>query len=194
MAEWIYPVTDGAGTSMSVLDLAEPSSGLLSFANLDEAHILEAARKHSVPTCELRSAMKVVRERERGTPHPLLTRQFQHHGKRHLSDRLAASIGHSWDRKHTCACLEVDLDRHLDRIDRDANDDPYQLFPMRRNQKGYVALNFNLAGGQPVVAGTGLRVWYLRDLIRAGMSISAVANRYRLNENVLAEALAFLGS
>jgi len=37
------------------------------------------------------------------------------------------------------------LDRYLGRIERDANDDPYQLFPMRRNPNKYVALNIGLA-------------------------------------------------
>ena len=138
----------------------------LSFANLVEAHILEGTRQHNVPPSNVRLALNTIRTHEPGTPHPLLTRTFR--------------------------ALTADLDPYFERIDWDENDDPYQLFPMRHNQEKYVALNIGLSAGHPVVAGTGVRVQHLSDLVQSGLTVSSVANHYGLNEQRVAGALAFL--
>ncbi len=195
LAEWMRPVSDGAKSALPLLHLTDPSSGRLSFANLAEAHILEATRKHNIDVSEVRAAIETVRQRGYGTPHPLLTREFNTWGKCEFVECLVSGIGDSRDvnrRRVRLSSLAADLDRYLDRIERDTNDDPYQLFPMRRNQNKYVALNINVAAGEPVIAGTGLRVRHLSNLIRGGESIGSVARRYKLSEHALIEALAFL--
>ncbi len=167
--EWIRPPAAGAADeapAMPLLEMVEPTSTRLSFANLVEAHILEATRKHNVPSSRVQIAIKAVRKYEPGTPHPLLTRTFR--------------------------SLAEGLDPYLERIDWDANNDPYQLFPMRRNRNKYVALNIALSAGHPVVAGTGVRVQHLSDLRRSGMSVSVVADRYGLDAHRVAGAIAFL--
>jgi uncharacterized protein (DUF433 family) len=195
LAEWTGPVSNGNGSPEPLLQLMGPSPGRLSFANLVEAHILEATRKHHISASEVRTAIDVVPERERRTLHPLLTREFYKRGKWHFVECLASSIRnsqHADGRSVRLDSLATDLDRHLDRIERDANDDPYQMFPMRHNDNKYVALNINVVAGHPIIAGTGLRVRHLSDLVGTGMSIAIVANRYDLDERVLVEALAFL--
>jgi uncharacterized protein (DUF433 family) len=156
----------------------------------------EATRKHNVAVSEVRTAIDRVRERDYETPHPLLTREFKTRGKCDFVECLAWSIRNRdmSRRRARLNSLAADLDRYLDRIERDTNDDPYQLFPMRRNENRYVALNINVAAGHPVIAGTGLRVHHLCNLIRAGESIGSVARRYKLREDVLGEALAFLAA
>jgi uncharacterized protein (DUF433 family) len=162
---WMHrPANDASAPPL--LEVVDAARNRLSFANLVEAHILEATRKHRVSSSELRVVVKAIRRQEPGTQHPLLTRRFRD--------------------------LAGGLDRYFERIDWDINDDPYQLFPMRHNMKRYVALNIGLSAGHPVVAGSGVRVQHLSDLIRAGESVSSVANRYGLKERSVAGALAFL--
>jgi uncharacterized protein (DUF433 family) len=194
LVEWMQPAGHEAASAMPLLQLMDPSSGRLSFANLAEAHILEATRKHNVSASEVRTAIEVI-QGEHGTPHPLLTRDFYKRGKWHLVECLASSSKEPQDassRSERLDSLAMDLERYLGRIERDANDDPYQLFPVRHNENRYVSLNINVVAGHPVIVGTGLRVRHLSDLVRAGESIGSVANRYQLDEGVLVEALAFL--
>jgi uncharacterized protein (DUF433 family) len=196
LAEWMRPGRDSEPPA-PLLQPADPSCTRLSFANLVEAHILEATRQHHVSSSDVRIAIDVVRKRGRGTPHPLLAREFHNKGKGEFLDRLASNAGAVRDvngRAIRLHRLALDLDRYLERIDRDRNDDPYQLFPMRHNQRRYVALNIGLSAGHPVIAGTGLRVRHLSDLISTGMSASSVASHYGLNENTVAGAVAFLAA
>lgn len=195
--EWMRPVSNEAAISVPLFHLADPSTGRLSFANLAEVHILEATRKHQVPTSDLQTAITGLRARDPGMPYPLLTREFHRRGKRQFVDSLAMSIKGDADQQRRpmrLARLAADLDRHLERIERDVNDDPYQLFPVRHNQNRYVALNINLAAGQPVMAGTGLCVRHLSDLVRDGMSVTRVAHRYGLREKAVVGALAFFAA
>ena len=192
LVEWMRPVTNAAGSSLPLLQLLDPSSGRLSFANLAEAHILEAIRNHDVVASELRAAIDVVRRGHYGTNYPLLTTEFYKRGKSHFVECLCSLMAANRRSLRLAASLAADLERYLERIQRDENDDPYQLFPMRLNKNKYVALNINVVAGHPIITGTGLLVQHLDDLVRAGMSISSVASRYKLNEGVLIDALAFL--
>ncbi len=175
LTDWIRPGIDGEA-SVPLLQLADPLHTRLSFANLVEAHILEATRKHDLSSADVRTAIDAIRKCDPGTPHPLLTRGFHNWGSAPLR-RLA-----------------IDLDRYLERIDRDDNGDPYQFFPMRYNTSRYVVLNIGLSAGHPVIAGTGLRVGHLSGLIGAGMSVSSVASRYGLTEDAVMGAVAFLAA
>ena len=194
LAEWMRPNTDEAESSAPLLQLVEPSSGRLSFANLVEAHILEATRQQNVSSAVLRRAVDALRTRKHETKHPLLTREFNERGKRHFLESLASSTRGSPNPSVRVGHLAAKLDRYLERIERDTNDDPYQVFPMRRNGSKYVALNIGLAAGHPVIAGTGVRVQHLSNLIQGGLSVASVATRYRLKEDAVAGALRFLAA
>jgi len=191
------PGTESAESSLPLLQSVDASSGRLSFANLVEAHILDATRHHNFSHSAVGIAIAKVRKRERGAVHPLLTREFQNGGIRQFVESLESSIAGSRDVNCPPARvgnLAADLDHYLERIERDANDDPYQLFPMRNNENKYVVLNIGLAAGHPVIAGTGLRVQHLSNLIRGGLSSRSVADYYGLNEEAVVGALAFLAA
>ncbi len=161
---WINPRANGA-SSIPLLEVVS-GSGRLSFANLVETHVLEATRRHNISASGVWASIDTVRKHEPETPHPLLTRTFR---------GLARELG-----------------SYFERVNWDANNDPYELFPMRLNPNKHVVLNIGLSAGHPVVAGTGVRVQHLSDLVRAGMSVSSVAECYGLNERSVAEAVTFL--
>ncbi|MGC4084755.1 MAG: DUF433 domain-containing protein [Vicinamibacterales bacterium] len=177
LRKWMYGRTyPAAGTvrrSEPLFQPADPERGRLSFANIAEAHILDATRKHRIPMADVRAAIDLVLS-ERRSEHPLLTGRFFRYGKRlfveYLNEKVAAYAPNVGQRP-----LGDLLDRYLERIERDNKDRPIALFPMRYNESRRVVLDFNVSGGQPVVAGTGILVEHLRDLQKAGVSIDKIA-------------------
>lgn len=209
LRKWIYgrdyPAGGAQRFSRPVIQPADPTTGRLSFANLLEVHILEATRKNHITLPDVRYAVDTIRRDDPTERHPLLTGRFYRHGKKlfvdSLHEKIAASRPHEGQRPLPDILDQVleqigrDLDFYLDRISRDDNDEnPYELFPVRRNENKVVVVNFEIAGGQPVVAGTGIQIEFLRDLKRSGLSIPQIAEQYRLQSHVVAEAIDYLAA
>ncbi len=207
LQKWIfgrdYRAGGGIRHSEALIVPADPAQSLLSFSNLAEAHILEVTRKYHVPMQDVRAALDILRQEDPGEPHPLLTGKFYRQGKRLFVESLSEPMsvarpthGARLLSKEliTLEQIKKELDEYLDRIDRDENEDPYQIFPVRGNRHKVVAINFEVAGGQPVIAGTGIQVEFLRDLQRAGMTIPDIANQYKLTNNVVAEAIEYIAA
>lgn len=208
LQKWVHGRDYHAGGSLRfsgpVILPADPAQGMLSFANLLEAHLLEVTRKERIRLIDVREAVHMIQEEDPTERHPLLTGKFYRHGKQLfvqcLSEKIAASrprvgqrpLGDFLDK--VVEQIGRDLDFYLDRIVRDSEDNPYQLFPVRRNENKVVMVDFEVSGGQPVVAGTGIQVEFLRDLQRAGMSIPEIANQYRLASDVVAEAIEYIAA
>lgn len=192
--KWMYgrdfPKKSGRGHSEPLIIPADYDSCRLSFANIAEAHILDATRKHRIPMADVRAAIDLVLK-EHSTPHPLLTGRFYRYGKKlfveYLNEKVAAYAPAVGQRP-----LGDLLDTYLQRIKRDDQDRPIMLFPMRYNDSERVVLDFNVAGGQPTVAGTGILVEHLRDLNKGGSSIPRIASQYHLDEFTVAEAINFI--
>lgn len=185
-----YPAGGATRYSAPLITPADPDNGRLSFANIAEVHILDATRKHQIPMADVRAAIDLVLREER-SPHPLLTGRFYRSGKRlfveYLSEKIAAYAPAVGQRP-----LGDLLEDYLERIERDSRDRVMQLFPMRYNDSRRVALDFNIAAGQPVVAGTGILVEFLRDLQKVGTSIPKIASQYNLDEFTVAEAINYI--
>jgi uncharacterized protein (DUF433 family) len=208
LRKWVHGRDYRAGGSLRfsrpVIEPADTKTGRLSFANLLEAHILEATRKNHISLPDVRYAIETIRRDEPSERHPLLTGRFYRHGKKlfveSLHEKIAASRPHEGQRplpQILDSILEQigrDLDFYLDRISRDDDENPYELFPVRRNENKVVVVNFEIAGGQPVVAGTGIQIEFLRDLQRAGMNITDIASQYRLASDAVAEAIEYLAA
>lgn len=203
--KWVYGRDfSSAGSrrhSERLLVPADPARGFLSFANLAEAHILEVTRKNRIPMPDVRSALDILRKEDPHESHPLLTGKFYHQGKRlfieSLSEKISVAKPTVGQRQlgeeiMTLEQIKRDLDFYLDRIGRDEEENPLELFPVRRNANKHVVINFEIAGGQPVVAGTGIQVEFLRDLQRSGMAIPDIASQYRLQSDVVAEAIEYI--
>lgn len=208
LQKWIHGRDYHAGGSRRfsgpVIEIADPDMGRLSFANLIEAHILEVTRKGEITLPDVRYAIDTIRRDDPSEQHPLLTGRFFRSGKKlfveSLHEKIAASRPYQGQRPLPHIIDEIaeqigrDLDFYLSRIDRDENEDPFQVFPVRRNEHNVVLVNFEIAGGQPVVAGTGIQIEFLRDLQRSGMSIPDIAGQYKLKSQVVAEAIEYLAA
>lgn len=204
LQKWVRGRYDTASGSAPIIRPADPAACMLSFANLLEAHILEVTRKEDISLRDVRYAISVLEEEDPLERHPLLTGKFYRHGKKlfveSLSEKIAASRPHEGQRPlgdfldRVVERIGRDLDFYLERIDRDADEIPYQLFPVRRNARKVVAVNFEVAGGQPVIAGTGIQIEFLRDLQRSGMTISEIANQYKLAGEAVAEAIEYIAA
>src|SRR6266849_954998 len=112
---------------------ADPQRLLLSFYNLAEAHILDAARRRDVNTRRLRIAVEWANERLPG-PHPLLTHEFATAGRRIFVRKLqrktveASRYGQYLDLR-----LAPVLKRFLKTIIRGADDLPIEIHPIQPN-------------------------------------------------------------
>lgn len=209
LQKWVHGRDYHAGGaqrfSHPVIQPADGETGRLSFANLLEAHILEATRKDGITLPDVRYAIRVIQQEDPRERHPLLTGKFYRHGKRlfveSLHEKIAASRPHEGQRPLGDLLDSVveqvgrDLDFYLDRIARDDNDEnPYEVIPVRANENKIVAVNFEIAGGQPVIAGTAIQIEFLRDLNRSGMTVPDIASQYQLTSKVVAEAIEYLAA
>ena len=69
-----------------------------------------------------------------------------------------------------------------------------RLFPLRRNEHKTVVLNSGVAGGQPIIAGTGILVEYIQDLHKVGLSPKQIAKQYGLDESKIVEAIHYVAA
>ena len=192
--KWVYGRDYLAGGRVRhwkrLIEPADGERGLLSFANVAEAHILDAFRKYRIPMPDIRSAIDMAQRAQPGASHPLLTGGFFKRGKyllvEHLSEKIAAS------KPIEGQPLLSDLDIRLDRIEIDDRGKSMRLFPLRRNESKTVVLNSGVAGGQPIIAGTGILVEYVQDLHNVGLSPKKIAEQYGLDESKIVEAIKYI--
>jgi uncharacterized protein (DUF433 family) len=158
----------------------------LSFYNLLEAHILRVAIERHVTLPRIRIAVETLRERAPGSAHPLLEQEIFTGGPfRSLFVKSLAGvedIGHSGQ-----LAIRKFLTRFLTRIDRDQNG-PYQLRPYGFQ---HVAINHRIAGGQPVVKGTGILIELLAARRRGGESVLDLASDYRIPVHDVRDAIKY---
>jgi uncharacterized protein (DUF433 family) len=195
--KWVYGRDYPAGGktlhSRPLIVPADSEDGRLSFANIAEAHILGATRKYRISMADVRAAIDLVQKAQPGAKHPLLTGRFYHRGKRIFVEFLSGKIAASKPIEGQLALGDL-LDSYLERIHRDDRGRVIRLFPVRRNEGKSVVLNFEVAGGQPIIAGTGILVEYVQDLYRAGLGIPKIAAQYGLGEPTIAEAIQFIAA
>src|ERR1700730_8781818 len=98
LRKWVYgrdyPAAGGKRRSLPLIIPADERAGLLSFANIAEAHILEATRKFNIPRADIRAAIDLWSTSD-PSPHPLLTGKFLRLGKtvivEFLNEKVSAS-------------------------------------------------------------------------------------------------------
>lgn len=194
--KWVYGRDYTAGGrirhSKRLIIPADKEHGLLSFANVAEAHILDAFRKYRrFSMADIRSAIDIAQRGQPG-PHPLLTGEFFTNGKHLLVKYLSQTIAASKPIEGQPIMDELDL--RLERIEIDDRGKSMRLFPLRRNENKTVVLNSGVAGGQPIIAGTGILVEYVQDLNKVGLSPKQIAKQYGLSESIIAEAIHYVAA
>jgi uncharacterized protein (DUF433 family) len=162
---------------------ASPSAGLLSFYNLAEAHVLRATRDRSVPLKNVRRALAYIREQLPSSPHPLISYEFSTFGKSVFIEHLGSTINAT---AHGQTAMRKVLENYLERIDRDTDGMPIQIYPMNTR---YLAINPNLSSGQPVVKGTRIMAAVLAARKKAGESYADLIQDYRLTHTQIEQAI-----
>jgi uncharacterized protein (DUF433 family) len=160
----------------------------LSFANMLEAHILDATRKRDIPISRVRRGLDYLREAHPESKHPLLSHTFYSApGTRDMFIRTLSGEPVNVSRHGQHALGEI-LEQHLQRIEWDQVG-PIRLMPMRSER---IMLDLNISGGQPVLKGTGILAGILAGRWHAGDSYEDLALGYALPLDDVREAIRYI--
>jgi uncharacterized protein (DUF433 family) len=167
-----------------------PAAGVplgLSFWNLVEGSVLATIRKqHAVSLQKVRKALAYV-SKELGKDRPLIQAEFSTDGVALFVERYGRLIDAT--AQGQTAMREI-LEAGLTRIERDESGLAARLFPWRNDPREprVVAVDPQIAFGQPVLARTRVPVDVVLDRFRAGDSMQALAADYRVDRDTI-EAL-----
>lgn len=165
------------------------NSGLLSFQNLVEAHVLGAIRRqHGVSLQRVRKALRFV-ERQIQRPHPLITVEFQTDGVNLFVKELGRLINASGEGQ-----TEIDeaIRRSLSRIERDEAGVASRLFPFVRGsdkEPKVISMDPRVSFGKPVVVATGVPVSVIVGRYLAGENPGEIARDYGISTDHVNDAI-----
>jgi uncharacterized protein (DUF433 family) len=191
----LYPVGGQSKRSRPLIDLDDPQRQFLSFINLVEAHVLAAIRRrHGVKLPKVRTALDYIK-RHCHIDRPLVDQTFQTDGLDLFVERYGDLINVS--REGQQAMKEI-ISVYLKRIERDAKGLPIKLYPFTRDTESdaapkydprVVVMNPSISFGRPVIAGTGIPVSSIYERYKAGDSVAALAQDFRLDTSAIEEAI-----
>lgn len=190
LRSWIkgrtYPTRNGRKFFEPLIAAADPVHGRLSFANLAEAHVLQATRDRDIAIPDVRRAIDYVQQHW-PSEHPLISKEFHRFGK-----QLFIKIIEEGLEKHVNVTrsgqlgLKKILNQCLERLERDDTGYPVRIFPMGTKR---LVLDVNVASGQPVIKNTRLLASILSSRNKAGDTVPALAKAYRLKPSDVKEAI-----
>jgi len=186
---WVHGRVDQNGREAEPVIKLPASSGLLSFQNLVEAHVLGAIRRqHGVSLQRVRKALRFVR-RKIQQPHPLITVEFQTDGVDLFVKELGRLINASG-----AGQTEIDeaIRKSLARIDRDEEGVASRLFPFVRGTEGepkVILMDPKLSFGKPVIVETGIPVSVIVGRYRAGEDPNEIARDYSIPTDHVNDAI-----
>ena len=165
---------------------------LLSFFNLAELHVLSSIRReHKIPLPKVRVAqdhlIAIARELSEST-HPLISYELQTDGLDIFVERVGALINASRGGQQEMRPLMEDV---FKRIVRDRGGIPIRLrlFPRGDEQPEIAIVDPNLAGGRPVLKGTGIPLQVISERFVAGDSVNDLAYDYKREPGEIEEAI-----
>ena len=184
-----YPTRSGRKFFAPLIEPADAKHCLLSFANLAEAHVLQATRDRDIPIPAVRAAIDYVKEHW-PSAHPLITKEFHRFGKqlfvKVLVDGVDGAVGVNVSRGGQLGLKKI-LDQCLERLERDDTGYPIRIFPLGTKR---LVMDVNVASGQPVIKNTRLLASVLAGRNKAGDSVPQLARAYRLKQSDVKEAIA----
>ncbi len=183
LRHWLKPPATGRAV------IETPEGGpTLSFYNLMEAHVLRVATERNVPLRRIRTAVDNLRDRKPNEPHPLLSEELFTGGPlRSLFIRSLNGDVNDIGNGGQMAFRQL-VTRFLTRIDRDEFGNPYQLRPYGFQ---HVAIHYRVAGGAPVIKGTGILIEMIASRKRGGESITDLASDYALSPSDVRDAVKY---
>lgn len=185
-----YPVQSGKEFSRPTILAPQTDPVLLSFVNLIEAHVLDAARREfHVALPKVRLAISYLRKRFNSS-HPLAEQKIETDGRdlfiRSCGKLITASSGGQ------LAMPEL-IDSYLRRIEWDEQGLASRLYPFTRTstlqQPKVVVIDPRVSFGRPVLAGTGIRTTIVAERYKAGESVEDLAKDYARERLDIEEAI-----
>lgn len=161
---------------------------LLSFWNLTEAYVLATIRRHhQVSLQKVRKALRFVQD-ELELKRPLIEQEFLTDGVDLFVDRYGRLINASQVGQVAMRKL---LEASLRRIERDPRGLADRLFPWSKDpaERRVVEIDPRRAFGRMVITGTGVPTEAVAERWRAGDTIPDLSRDYRLDQNVIEDAL-----
>lgn len=161
----------------------------LSFSNLVEVFVLAAIRRqHGVSMPKVRSAVRYV-SAQLGVERPLIHQVFRTDGVDLFVDRLGQIENAS---RSGQLALKAAMNSRLERVEW-SNGIAARIFPFSRTDEGtdprFIVISPKFGFGQPVMAGTGVRVSIIRDRFNAGEATQELADDYGVAIEKIEEAI-----
>ncbi len=177
----------------SIIALPEKKSGLLSFLNLAEAHVLSAfRRKHNIPLFRIRSALRFVTQKY-GWKRPLIEQEFRTDGATLFIENLGQLIDAAGGQVVMRELLEAHLKR-LEWSDRRL----VRFYPFTRrvgdeedimSAPKSVVIDPRFAFGRPVLAKAKITTSVLAERFKAGESFQDLARDYGCETREIEEGI-----
>lgn len=185
-----YSTEAGPRFFRPVIQLPDDARAGLSFANLVEAHVLDAIRRrHRVPLSKIRQAIEYLRKHF-SSKHPLAEQRFETDGIDLFIDKFGRLINVT--QSGQIALREV-LKAHLHRVEHDATGTAVRLYPFTRkrdlNEPKVILIDPRISYGRPVLAGTGIPTAIVAERYKAGESIDELAEDYGRSRDDIEEAI-----
>jgi uncharacterized protein (DUF433 family) len=164
---------------------------LLSFYDAASAHVLLALKAKSVPTEDIRAIVQSLNDQSPGGRYPLLGRNFYLFGRsviiKEAGIRLNLSRGRQLGFRHI-------MDKFLRRLELDEEKMPVRFYPIldpNKRARAFIVIDPNLAGGRPVIKGTGIAAEVIAERRKSGESIAGLSKDYRLSRRAIEEAVEY---
>ncbi len=173
----------------------DPETGLLSFADLAELHVLAALRReHGVPLRNIRQARDYVQQKW-GVPHPLSSEEMATDGKAVFLRKLGTLMDASRDGQ---IVLEEVIGAGLKRIEHDTAGLAALLYPYTSKSvldkaaaPTLVSIDARRAFGRPVVSGTRIPTEEIAGRFFAGDSFDRLVEEYGRRPEEISEAIRY---
>ncbi len=185
-----YPTKGGKRRFAPLIELPDPHSGILSFRNLAEAHVLEVLRRqHGVQMDAVRRAIRFMKQRFRDS-HLLINPKMETDGIHLFVDHYSGVL-ENVSQEGQFAIREA-LEASLKRLDWDSRG-PIRLYPFTRgrslDEPRMVVIDPTVSFGRPVLVGTGIPTSIIAERYKAGDSIEALAEDYGRSPLEIEEAI-----
>ncbi len=185
-----YPTDLGSKFFRPIIQIPDDVRAGLSFANLVEAHVLDAIRRHhQVPLSKIRQAIEYLRKHF-SSKHPLAEQRFEIDGLDLFIDKFGQLINVT--QSGQIALREL-LKAHLHRVEHDAAGTAVRLYPFTRKrdlrEPKVVVIDPHISYGRPVLVGTGIPTAVVAERYKAGESIDELAEDYGRSRNEIEEAI-----
>lgn len=176
-----------------VLDVPANNGRMLSFKNLVELHVLAILRREKrIALGDVRQALLELRMKL-GERQPLLSKKLLADGNRRLFVEIFGKL------INVSAAGQVEMreivDQYLARIDRDSYGIPIKLYPFTTSNAAErsrpVEIDPRVQFGKPVLAGTRIMTTVLAERIKAGDTLTILAEDYGRPKEEIEAALRY---